>query len=92
MRKSLHAIGLGAFPSTKLQDVAETLRHDHAAACAASLDQGIGDDGGAVHEDIDILRRKVDAFHGVEQALGETVARGGRLADLYPAAFFIQEK
>ena len=42
-----------------LQDVAEALRGDQAEARAAALDQGVGDQRGAVHDVADVGERQV---------------------------------
>ena len=64
-----------------LEDVAEAARGDQAEAGAAALDQGVGDQGGAVHDVADVGERQVCRLQQFGEALQRAdrrVLRGGQ--------------
>ncbi len=86
-----HAVGLRPRPPAELDDVAKTLRGDHARAGEAAFEDGVRRRRRAVHDEVDVGRRCSRLGERGDDAVRLVVGRRRRLGDAHPAVASVDQ-
>ena len=72
---------MGAVAASQFEDVAEAPRRQEAAAAPLAFQHCIGCNGGAVHEEVDLVAPDLQIIETVDHAPGWILRRGGNLGN-----------